>query len=204
MDKLRTIALYGGAFDPPHKSHLSIIQQILNIPFIKEVWLLPCGDRNDKRLVLSKQDRFDLLKKLTDDCCEKVTVSDEEIKLSQQFQRMIPTAELISMFKEKHKGCQFHFVVGGDILSTINTWEEHEKLMKEVNFIIFPRRGFDLNESILPTNYYLSSYIPDQISSSWVKSTLLDDSISKEEKKEKVKPFLENLTLKMLTEKGYL
>jgi len=42
---MRQIALYGGAFDPPHKAHIKIANNLTKLPFIDEVWLLPCGDR---------------------------------------------------------------------------------------------------------------------------------------------------------------
>ncbi len=51
---VKTIALYGGAFDPPHKGHLAIIKNLNSLDFINEIWLLPCGDRNDKKLLLNK------------------------------------------------------------------------------------------------------------------------------------------------------
>jgi nicotinic acid mononucleotide adenylyltransferase len=51
---IKNVALYGGSFDPPHKSHIALIRYLQKIPFIDEVWLLPCGDRNDKKLLLSK------------------------------------------------------------------------------------------------------------------------------------------------------
>lgn len=42
---MRNIALYGGAFDPPHCGHLRIIESLCKAPLINEVWLVPCGDR---------------------------------------------------------------------------------------------------------------------------------------------------------------
>lgn len=60
--------------------------------FLDEVWLLPSGDRDDKKLVLNMAQRSSLLKVLTDNCCQKkVVVSYEEIELSQKLKRMIPT-----------------------------------------------------------------------------------------------------------------
>lgn len=62
----KRIALYGGAFDPPHRGHLSIIANLRSLPFVDEIWVLPSGDRSDKRLLLSMTERFDLLRKLLD------------------------------------------------------------------------------------------------------------------------------------------
>jgi nicotinate-nucleotide adenylyltransferase len=61
---IKNIALYGGSFDPPHKSHIALIRYLEKLSYIDEVWLMPCGDRTDKKLLLSKDARFNLLKKI--------------------------------------------------------------------------------------------------------------------------------------------
>jgi nicotinic acid mononucleotide adenylyltransferase len=61
---VKNIALYGGSFDPPHKSHIQLIRNLEKLPYLDEVWLLPCGDRTDKRLLLSKDARFNLMRKI--------------------------------------------------------------------------------------------------------------------------------------------
>ena len=64
---MRNIALYGGAFDPPHIGHLNLVSALSKVPQIDEVWLLPCGDRTDKKLLLPMQKRFNLMKNLFKD-----------------------------------------------------------------------------------------------------------------------------------------
>ena len=64
---MRNIALYGGAFDPPHIGHIKLIRSLVDVKGIDEVWLMPCGDRNDKKLLLPKDKRFDILKMLFKD-----------------------------------------------------------------------------------------------------------------------------------------
>ena len=49
---MKKIALYGGAFDPPHHGHTRIIESLCKTPNIDEIWLLPCGDRLDKKLLI--------------------------------------------------------------------------------------------------------------------------------------------------------
>jgi nicotinate-nucleotide adenylyltransferase len=61
-NQLKQIALYGGAFDPPHRAHIEIAKNLTKLPFVDEVWLLPCGDREDKKLLLSKDTRFKLMR----------------------------------------------------------------------------------------------------------------------------------------------
>lgn len=72
---IKQIAIYGGAFDPPHIGHLHLIKHLASIEGIDEVWLMPCGDRTDKKLLLSKDSRFRLMNKLFED--------DHRIKISE-------------------------------------------------------------------------------------------------------------------------
>lgn len=152
--KIKNIAIYGGAFDPPHKSHIKIIKSLQAIDFIDEVWLLPCGDRNDKKLLLSKIARFDLMKKIFQND-KKVCVSDFEIEMSLKHKRMIETYELLSLLKQAYHQTKFHFVIGGDILHTIDSWGRAKELKEQFDFIVFNRKGYQIKEpSCLPKKYY--------------------------------------------------
>ena len=62
------------------------------------------------------------MEQLLDDCHGKVKVTDFEIQLSKQKNRMIETYEMISELEKMHQASKFYFVVGGDILTTIGTW----------------------------------------------------------------------------------
>lgn len=61
MDK-RKIAVYGGSFNPPTKSHYEIMRMLIEEIKIKdesvdEVWMIPCGDRTDKKLATPGEKR---------------------------------------------------------------------------------------------------------------------------------------------------
>lgn len=71
-----------------------------------------------------------------------VKVTDEEIKLSQERKRMIRTVELLEHLRDKYPDTNFYFVIGSDLLETIDTWVQSEKLLNENNFIIFNRKGY--------------------------------------------------------------
>lgn len=71
-----------------------------------------------------------------------VKVTDEEIKLSHERKRMIRTVELLEHLRDKYPDTNFYFVIGSDLLETIDTWAQSEKLLNENNFIIFNRKGY--------------------------------------------------------------
>lgn len=49
----------------------------------------------------------------------------------------------------------FFFIVGSDILDTLKSWDDGEKMLKEIKFIIFIRIGYVLKEESLPENYII-------------------------------------------------
>ena len=47
----RKVAILGGSFNPPTITHLQIASETLNLcAEIDEVWIVPCGDREDKKV----------------------------------------------------------------------------------------------------------------------------------------------------------
>ncbi len=53
------VGILGGSFDPPTISHLQLASETLNVcAEINEVWLVPCGERPDKKLGASPEARF--------------------------------------------------------------------------------------------------------------------------------------------------
>lgn len=54
MEK-KKVAIYGGSFNPPTMSHFEIMKMVMDDiqvdgkPF-DEVWMVPCGDRHDKKI----------------------------------------------------------------------------------------------------------------------------------------------------------
>ena len=59
----KRIAVYGGSFDPPTKSHMDLIDIVANkTSFFEEVWVIPCGKREDKPQMSEGQHRVDMLK----------------------------------------------------------------------------------------------------------------------------------------------
>lgn len=75
---MRNVALYGGAFDPPHIGHIRLVHSLLKTQTVDEVWLLPCGDREDKKLLLPMNKRFHLMHLLFANT-PNIKISDDEI-----------------------------------------------------------------------------------------------------------------------------
>ncbi len=55
--------------------------------------------------------------------------------------------------ENRHKS--FYFIVGSDILKSLDKWEDSEKLREEIKFLIFVRMGYKLEERLLPKKYII-------------------------------------------------
>ena len=58
---MKKIALYGGAFSPPHLGHASVIEAILRLFPCDEIWVMPSADRHDKIVSASGEHRIKML-----------------------------------------------------------------------------------------------------------------------------------------------
>ena len=55
MDAKKKIAVYGGSFNPPTMSHFQILTMVMDQIKVDgqkfdEIWMIPCGDRYDKKI----------------------------------------------------------------------------------------------------------------------------------------------------------
>lgn len=55
---------------------------------------------------------------------------------------MVQTYDLLNNISKRYEWARFHFVVGGDVLHTLHTWGNWQKLRDEHPFIIFHRKGY--------------------------------------------------------------
>ena len=64
-----------------------------------------------------------------------IKVNDIEIKNM----KSIPTYFLMKDLEKLYPDCTFYFVLGSDLIPTMHVWDEGEKLITEINYIIFQR-----------------------------------------------------------------
>lgn len=191
----RTVAILGGSFDPPHIAHLETVKSVKNL--VDEVWVIPCGYRDDKPLLTNYDARLELCKLAFAD----VHVSDYE-----KGKPMIPTYSLLSQLKQDFQNIKFFFIIGSDLLDSLHTWNFAENLIQEIDFLVLFRGGFTNNEGVRETylsrkNFQVikSDFISD-ISSTYLRKLIgntLHENISQESKVSKIN---ECLRISMVSE----
>ena len=148
MEK-RIIAVFGGSFNPPANSHISLAKQILeNDNNIEKVIFVPVNVKYNKEGLASNEDRFFMLQKI----CENnkgLEVSDIEITS----QRQLYTIETLRLIQEQYKEYDIYFVLGTDNLKELETWHDADELLKNFKMLVL-ERGEDSVERIIKNDNF--------------------------------------------------
>jgi nicotinate-nucleotide adenylyltransferase len=98
-NKVGRVGIIGGSFDPPSMVHMIIGSELLNLEQVDEVWYVPCGEREDRKLTEGKI-RLEMLAAAVDAFFwgnrEQVKILDIELKNKEMMQTYDLLVELRS------------------------------------------------------------------------------------------------------------
>lgn len=109
------IGIFGGTFNPPHKTHTDIAQQAICQLGLDKLFVVPCGDPPHKRCEVDKQTRMTLTRLAFQDIAE---VSDFELnKVGKSY-----TVETLRHFKLQYPNSDLYLIIGGDSFKNFGKW----------------------------------------------------------------------------------
>ncbi len=137
------IAVFGGAFDPPHLGHQQLVKYVLSSGVVDAVWLMPNFESTWKKTVAKPEDRLKMCQILTSEFPqESVKVSPLEIEMAGKSYTLATVKEL----KKRYPDTNFYWLIGSELVETLPKWEKAEGLFKEINFLVFPRTRLSSTE----------------------------------------------------------
>jgi len=135
---MKTIALYGGSFDPPHLGHEAIVKALRKLDFIDEVIIVPTFLNPFKENFTAPAElRIQWLKKIFSSY-KDVKVSSYEIDLKKK----VPTIETVEHLLKNYG--KIYLVIGADNLKSLHNWYKYDKLKKLVTFIVATRGKIEI------------------------------------------------------------
>ena len=151
------IGLYFGTFNPIHIGHLVISNYMAEYTDLDEVWLIvsPQNPLKKKASLLEDIHRLAIVREAIEDN-PKLKVSDIEFNLPKPSY----TATTLTYLQEKYPKHQFSLIMGEDNLRTLHKWFNHEVILKNHSFYVYPRvlteqEEIELQEmSTLPENNF--------------------------------------------------
>lgn len=140
---LPTIALFGGAFDPPHLGHTAIIINLLKRSEFDKIVIIPTGPRKDKNYHIPDILRKEMIQLWKETLSTSETEASRVVLDFDVFDGKVGegTYEHEAYFQKKYTAREIFHVFGSDTISTMNEWEPHGDIVaQELLKIIFNRK----------------------------------------------------------------
>lgn len=166
------IGIFGGSFNPPHKMHLNIVEELLNEKVLDKVIIVPTGlHYSYKNNLISNEHRYNMLKLMTKHN-DKIEISDFEFKDEE-----IHSFDTLEYYKNIYKNDTIYFVCGLDNISYVDKWYKGEYLLNNYKFLVITRDTNNLDEILLKYEKYKDNIIITNIKSNNISSSYIRDEL---------------------------
>jgi nicotinate-nucleotide adenylyltransferase len=139
-NQAKKVALFGGSFNPIHNQHIKMIEKLAKSEVIDEVWVIPCKKHAFNKGFAPAKQRIKMIQ-LAIKSIPNAKISRVELKSKGTTYTIKTLKELKSKYSH-----EFFWIIGSDIPYEIHQWKDYNKLLKEVKFIIFRRKGYPLKK----------------------------------------------------------
>lgn len=141
------ISVFGGAFDPPHLGHQTVVSNLLETDLADEVWYLPVKTHHFEKNMVSAEHRLEMLKLVTAHESNKSVIdyrlSNIKIEDYELHQDGINyTYDTLVALSQKYPEHIFSFVIGSDNLAGFHRWLENRPKLVDFPFFVYPRAGY--------------------------------------------------------------
>lgn len=146
------LGIFGGTFDPPHLAHLILADEACDqMHLTKVLWVLtPYPPHKEGKPITPWLHRLEMLKRAISD--------NNSFELcSVDIDRPPPhyAVDTMNILKQQYPGAKLFYLMGGDSLSQLPTWERPHEFIQVCNALVVMHRsndhiGFDTLEHILP------------------------------------------------------
>ena len=126
------IGVFGGTFNPPHNTHVSIAKAVLSQLQLDKLIVMPCGDPPHKQVYVDKNTRLTLAQLAFDGIAE---VSDYELNKDGKSY----TVETLRHLKEIYRDAELYLVIGGDSLVNFGKWYCPKEIASMATLVVADR-----------------------------------------------------------------
>jgi nicotinate-nucleotide adenylyltransferase len=135
--------IFGGAFNPVTKAHIATASEIAD-RLEAYIWFMPCDSHTFNKKMESFEHRYNMLS-LALQINMSISTFEKENKIGGC------TFDLMTALKVEYPEQDFYFLIGMDNANCLSRWKNWTNLVKEVKFIVIPRRG-----TIPQTTWFMS------------------------------------------------
>lgn len=167
------IGVFGGAFDPPHLSHIALAKALLKERGYDKLILLPSHNPPHKTLSATDKQRLDMLEMVTNG--ENIEISTMELDMN----GVGYTADYLPILMKKY-GDNIEYIIGGDSFLKFSKWSRPFEIIKMVKLLVVARDSERQKlldkladyDNIDKKGIYIAKYMPDSMSSSEIRDKI--------------------------------
>ncbi len=140
---MKTIALYGGSFDPPHIGHKAVVEALEELSYIDKIIIMPTFLNPFKSEAHAPSElRFKWLKEIFKEF-QNVQIDRYEVEQNRQ----VPTIESVKYLLKTYK--DIYLVIGADNLASLEKWNSYQELKDLVTFIVASRDNIVVDKKFI-------------------------------------------------------
>lgn len=180
------IGVYVGSFNPVHVVHKNIMDYLINNSFVDKIIVIATGDYWDKSVVVSLDDRINMLKFLE----SKYIIVDNNLNNYEY------TYEILDKLKKDYSMDEFYLIIGEDNLLKFHLWKNVNKIL--LNKVIVVKRDALNYEEVINNFVEKDNFIfVDMNNLVDVSSSIIREKIKKSES---VSEYLDSSVLKYIVD----
>ncbi|MBQ6433442.1 MAG: nicotinate-nucleotide adenylyltransferase [Bacteroidaceae bacterium] len=167
-----TIGIYGGSFNPIHQGHLALGRWLVRHTLVDELWFMVSPQNPLKPAAGLLDDNARLrLARLAVGRSRRLRVSDFEFSLP----RPSFMADTLAALRQAHPEHDFVLVIGADNWHDFPRWHRPDDILAHHRLIIYPRPGYDIDDTTLPHGVTLAATPLHDISSTQIRRAIASD-----------------------------
>ena len=132
---IKSLGVYGGAFDPPHLAHIALAQAAVVQLQLDTLLVMPTGAAWHKTRSLSAPEHRLAMAHLAFDGLAQVAVDPREMRRA----GATYTIDTLQELQAEHPNAQLFLVMGQDQFSAFASWHRHEDIAKIATICIAAR-----------------------------------------------------------------
>jgi len=141
----RSVALFGGTFDPPHSGHIAVAQAAQRRFHLDAIYFIPSSrpPHKPRRELASFIHRYTMVALACAEHGNFVPSLAEAPAGSPP--HVFYTIDTVRRYHREHPDDHLYFIVGADQFLELPTWKHYESLLDACDFVIASRPGFRLD-----------------------------------------------------------